>query len=257
MNKVLLVEDNVVNQKVALVLLDQLGLEADVASNGREALELVSSGSYSVILMDCHMPEMDGFEAARAIRRLEAETGHYTPIVAVTALAMSGDRERCISAGMDDYVPKPIDKEMLKVKLNHWLQPDVVYRNQKLSRLCSAPPAANLPDDGAPINLDELRDFYGAEELNDILRVFLNSTGEFMGRLSANVQERNRTSVARMAHELKASCASVGAKQMAKVALFLEQACGQEDWDEVKQMQTDLDESFAKLKAFLKDRLSV
>src|SRR5580658_7024559 len=94
---ILLVEDNLFNQKAEMILLELLGLTADIASNGKEAVACVSRNKYSLILMDCHMPEMDGFEATVAIRKLESMSGSYTPIIAVTALAMSGDRERCIA----------------------------------------------------------------------------------------------------------------------------------------------------------------
>jgi CheY-like chemotaxis protein len=124
---VLLVEDNFVNQKVATVLLQRLGLKVKITSNGREAVEAVSNQKFDLILMDCHMPIMDGFEATVAIREIEARTNTYSPIIAVTALAMSGDRERCIAAGMDDYLSKPIDIDLLKAKVNHWLRTEVAH----------------------------------------------------------------------------------------------------------------------------------
>ncbi len=102
---ILIVEDNFLNQKVAMVLIQRLGLKAKLVSNGKEAVDAVSTQKFSLILMDCHMPIMDGFEATVAIRKLESLTDSYTPIIAVTALAMGGDRERCIAAGMDDYIP--------------------------------------------------------------------------------------------------------------------------------------------------------
>ena len=126
---ILLVEDNKINQKAVLILLEQLGLKVKVAANGKEAVVAVSEHRFAAILMDCHMPEMDGFEATIAIRKLEALSGTYTPIIAVTALAMSGDRERCLAAGMDDYISKPINKDLLKTKLNHWLQKSYDQQN--------------------------------------------------------------------------------------------------------------------------------
>ncbi len=121
--KILLVEDNLVNQKVATLLLQQLGLSVEVVDGGKKALQAIEgNASYSIILMDCQMPDMDGFQTTKAIRRIESARGKYTPIIAVTALAMVGDRERCIAAGMDDYISKPIDRHILKVKLNHWMK---------------------------------------------------------------------------------------------------------------------------------------
>jgi CheY-like chemotaxis protein len=111
--KVLLAEDNVVNQRVALGLLQRRGHEVTVVSTGVEALEALKQGRFDVVLMDVQMPVMGGFEATAAIRRAEAETGEHLRVVAMTAHAMSGDRERCLAAGMDGYLPKPIDPAAL------------------------------------------------------------------------------------------------------------------------------------------------
>jgi len=119
--RVLLAEDNVVNQKLATIVLHRLGCETTVVNNGRAALEAATAGKFDLILMDCQMPEMDGYEATRAIRA--AERGRHTPIIALTAHAMSGDREKCLDAGMDDHLTKPLDPQRLHSVLDHWLQP--------------------------------------------------------------------------------------------------------------------------------------
>ena len=124
--KILVVEDNRVNQKVALRLLKKLGYAADLASNGREALDRLATFSYDLVFMDCQMPEMDGFEATGAIREAEEGTGRHLPIVAMTANAMEGDRDRCLAAGMDDYVSKPVQIEVLREMLDRWLLANAV-----------------------------------------------------------------------------------------------------------------------------------
>jgi signal transduction histidine kinase/ActR/RegA family two-component response regulator len=111
--RILLVEDNLVNQRLAVRMLEKRGYASDVAENGFDALKLLSSRSYDLILMDCQMPEMDGFETTRRIRAAEESTGQHIPIVAMTANALPGDRERCIAAGMDEYIAKPVHAEML------------------------------------------------------------------------------------------------------------------------------------------------
>jgi PAS domain S-box-containing protein len=118
--KVLLAEDNLVNQKVALTLLKKFGIHADVAATGMEALDALIGVSYDLVLMDCQMPEMDGFEATRRIRERERGSRRM-PVVAMTANAMAGDRERCLEAGMDDYIPKPVRVPDLHRALNRWL----------------------------------------------------------------------------------------------------------------------------------------
>jgi CheY-like chemotaxis protein len=115
--RILLVEDNTINQKVARLILTRLGYQADVANNGLEALQAIVDRSYDLILMDCLMPEMDGFEATRRIR----STGAEIPIIAMTANAFAEDRAACLAAGMTDYLSKPVRESELDKKLQHYL----------------------------------------------------------------------------------------------------------------------------------------
>ncbi len=119
--RVLLAEDNLVNQKLAIRLLERMGLQVDLAENGRQVLEIYGSAPYDIILIDCQMPEMDGYEATREIRKREAG-GSHIPIVAMTASAMQGDRDRCLASGMDDYLSKPIKAEGLRAMVERWLE---------------------------------------------------------------------------------------------------------------------------------------
>jgi signal transduction histidine kinase/DNA-binding response OmpR family regulator len=121
--RVLVVEDNVVNQKVVVRLLEKLGCRIDVAANGHEAITMLAQIAYDLVLMDCQMPEMDGFAATAAIRQHEACSDQHIPIIAMTANALPGDRERCLEAGMDDYISKPVKPEALAVMLRKWSLP--------------------------------------------------------------------------------------------------------------------------------------
>ena len=119
--RILLVEDNAVNQRIGVALLTRAGYQSEVANNGKEALAALARMPFNLVLMDCQMPVMDGYQAARALRRREAKVGGHIPIIAMTANVMEGDRQKCLDAGMDDYVAKPVVSEELYQKLQHWL----------------------------------------------------------------------------------------------------------------------------------------
>ena len=238
--QLLLVEDNPVNQKVTLLQLKKLGYAADAVGNGREALEAVSSHSYALILMDCQMPVMDGFEATHAIRKMH-ETGasrtawHHIPIVAMTANAMKGDRERCLQAGMDDYLSKPVAPQTLLEKLQYWIP-----------QSSAEPP---------PIEIRQLRQLFGNDDsmIRELLHHFPSSARELLDRLWQSVKETDKTLLNDTAFELQEACANMGAEGMATVARTLEQAAVEDDWTKAKAAMEHLERVFREIECYVQD----
>lgn len=249
---ILLAEDHPLNQKVALLLLDRMGFDAHVVSNGAQAVEAAKKNSYDAILMDCHMPEMDGFEATREIRRFEEQTGDHVPIIAVTALAMAGDRERCLAAGMDDYITKPIDRELLHSKLVYWMNPGTICAITNAAKVIPIfDNAFGLHDSKEqPLNFTQFYDAYG-EEAPELLSLFVNSSERLVREIEAAIEVEDNNTIGRLAHELKGASWAVGADELARLSVFLEQAAGQANWRMINRTFIRLSHHFEDVKEFV------
>jgi len=238
---VLLVEDNVVNQKIAIHQLNRMGYAVHTVDNGQLAVEATSTLPYGLVLMDCQMPIMDGFEATRQIRKLEQETGHHIPIVALTANAMQGDRERCLTAGMDDYLAKPITPHALKRVLDQWLP---------LSSTLPMPPD---PPIEAAINLDRLTEIVGDDMalVREMLVMFAAFMDEVLPRLHLAIHTQDIEATCRVAHELKGSSANIGAGPLAELARSIEiQAkSGRPDWSQIDEFYGKMPALTVRIKA--------
>ncbi len=219
----LLVEDVEANQKVANAMLARLGLQAEVAGDGAEALARVRAAHYDLILMDCLMPVMDGYEATRRIRLLEQEEGRARqPIIALTANATDEVRAQCQAVGMDDFLSKPFNRSALSACLQRWL------RVPTKTPAPQAPVRAEVPDPTLPLLderlLDELRRSVGREAFKGLLPVFLSDIRDHLQGLDAALQADEQQAMVRHAHSLKSSAAYVGAMQLSALALQAEQA---------------------------------
>lgn len=228
---VLLVEDNRVNQEVGKAMLETLGCTVAVAGNGREALTFLARRSCDLILMDCQMPEMDGYEATRAIREGEGSASlrgcrSYTPIVALTAHAMEGDRKRCLEAGMDDYISKPFSIKDLGEVLERWLtikKDDPRDKGGPKERTMD-----NYGSDGTPVvdteALGKIRALQpGSDDLlTKIVGLYLDSSTRLLAGLQEAIEEKDAEKLHVTAHTLKSSSANLGAMSLASLCREIE-----------------------------------
>tara|TARA_Y100001934_G_scaffold264340_1_gene341158 strand:+ start:3804 stop:6218 length:2415 start_codon:yes stop_codon:yes gene_type:complete len=211
--RILLVEDNVINQKVAIRLLDQLGYRADIANNGQEAVDAATNASYDLVFMDIQMPLLDGMEATVKIRELEQRLGSARArpavIIALTANAVFGDRERCLDCGMDDYLPKPVRPNSLKVMIEKW-GPKIVSDSGTGAETKTANDMTEANNDALPpVSIEKLRDLGGGtdEGLIELVDLYLEQTAGQIEEIQAAIGAGNAGEVRRIAH----SCAGANA----------------------------------------------
>ncbi len=217
--KLLLAEDNIINQKVVVSLIEKQGFEVVVASNGQEAIDNFKAGEFHAILMDCQMPVKDGFEATAEIIEYESGKKIKTPIIALTANAMKSDREQCLAAGMVDFLPKPFTRKNLLEVLNRWVNGD---RNMTtaLNEIEGAkqPLAATAIDKPT---LNQLKEDMG-EDFDELIPVFLKSAREIIDSLELSFVDNDKEVFERHAHSLKSSSANLGGLNLSNLAALLE-----------------------------------
>jgi CheY-like chemotaxis protein/HPt (histidine-containing phosphotransfer) domain-containing protein len=262
--RILLVEDNETGRQIGLNMLQRLGLDVELANNGREAVAATETTPFDAVLMDCQMPEMDGFEATRAIRQREklAKNGRSTPIIALTANAMKGDREACLQAGMNDYLAKPLSINTLMTTLKRWLGETPVHSDDSSSFSASGetPTVGSANEDQAnedqanedqanedqanedQANEDQANEDQGSDEIRinlDQLQEMRDLLGSELGLLVDTFEELGRTVATQLrsaveasdlegltaaAHKLKGSCGNLGAEQLMELCRQLEES---------------------------------
>ena len=247
--RILVVEDNVVNQKVAIGMLNRMGYRCEVAANGLEALDALRRMSYDLVLMDCQMPDMDGYDATREIRKLEGES-QRTPIVAMTAEAMRGDRERCLAAGMDDYLTKPIEPDALEEML------DKFFLDAGAADARTQPDEAQ--DETPPVDVEGLHDATdGDKELErELIHFFVEDQSERVASAEEACANQDMESLRRQAHAMRGSSANMGATRLAEVALEIEQAARDSRAGDCAVLLEDLKREWAAARDFFSARLS-
>ena len=249
-------EDTPFNQTFILRLLEKSGSYPILVENGRQAVEAFNPDTMDVILMDVQMPEMDGFEATREIRKLEARSGSHghMPIIAMTAYATEGDRERCLEAGMDDYVSKPISASKLFQVIDKLVPPEL---EEEVTIPASAVPAAD-GHKSVSLNTDGLiKSFENDQELfQELVEIFLNDSPQMLNTLRDSLQSTDAKTFKRTAHSLKGMLRNFQAESAAETAFELEQIGEQGKLEEADQivdsLADQLDDVAQKLKQIIK-----
>ncbi|WP_457673221.1 EAL domain-containing protein [Thiolapillus sp.] len=244
--KILLAEDNKVSQQIARVMLKSLGFSVDIACNGEEAVTAYASTQYDLILMDYRMPGCDGLEATTRIRRMEQDAGTTpVPIIALTASDDDRTRDKCLSAGMDDFLNKPLKRQSLERKLTHWLQaresgllpmPDHSRRTEPFS-------SGRILDERAIERLRELEDDTGSDILVRTIAHFLEQAPKDMHAIRDALKNRDRKRLGFLAHNLKYYSATLGASELTQQCRLLEKVSREGQWQELVELARDMDSS--------------
>jgi CheY-like chemotaxis protein/HPt (histidine-containing phosphotransfer) domain-containing protein len=236
----LLAEDNEVNQKLAVWILEKRGHSVTVAANGQEALDALAKEQFDVVLMDVQMPEMNGLEATRIIRQNEQTTGRHLPIIAMTALAMKGDRERCLEAGMDEYVAKPIQPDQIFQTLDRLLRVGPDHSETRSDNLIAITNSAIL--DPAFDEAELLSRVKGSKELlEQLIAIFQEECPPLLIEIGAAIDHSDAKLVNRLSHKIKGSAAIFAANAVVQAAQRLEDMGHAEDLSGAVEALANLD----------------
>lgn len=270
---VLLVEDNPINRRVAEKLLERLGLRFEHAENGQKAIERMTRGGIDLVLMDCQMPVLDGYQATKRWRQLEAQAGRARlPIVAMTANAMLGDREKCLAAGMDDYISKPIDRDQLARVLGRWLAP---VRAQESRSTPARPTAAAIATPPAPSErspapviraepppaidqdvFNDLQEVMGGD-LAALVQSYLRDAPKHLRALQEAAARGDVAAMVAPAHTLKSSSANLGALKLAEIARLIEHGARRGELKAPQSLVGELSRELSRAAAELEARLGL
>jgi len=247
--RILVAEDNVVNQKVALRILEKIGFHADAVANGQEAVTALETLPYDLVLMDVQMPEMNGLEATRAIRDPEAKVlRRDIPIVAMTAHALKGDRDKCLEAGMNDYISKPVTTSALREILEKLLGPD------QSGKASSPAPAPTLP---VPVNVQRLNDITDGDLSfeQELIESFLADTERHLTDLESAVREEDGEALKLQAHAIKGTSANAGARRLEEIAARIEEIRVEKESERARELLEDLRAEFERVREYLQDHM--
>ncbi len=251
---VLLAEDNAINQKLAVVLLQKAGYSVDAVDNGLKAMEKVKTEHYNAVLMDVQMPEMDGFEATKQIRHWETPLSRHIPIIAMTAHAMVGDRERCLEAGMDDYISKPIDPKALFDSLDRWI-PGAQLLAEGAGRAVETKDHVTIRSEGLPVDFEAALFRFGGDHdfMVEMCKKFAAGLPERLAEIRESVEANDAGKLGRLAHNLKGVALNFSAEPVAEIAAGLEEAVRNENLTDAQNLVEGLDRAIRSLREYLAD----
>lgn len=253
--RILIAEDNIVNRKVALNQLEKIGYSAEAVENGRLAVDAIDKGGYDLVFMDCQMPELDGYAATQEIRRREGSSKH-TWIVAMTAHSLEGDREKCLQAGMDDYVSKPVKPENVKAAIERYF---LKHGPASLAQEPIAQPLGDPSEYVDPAALDGFRQFDtddGPSLLTQLIEVFLENTPLLLRDLRTALAKGSAPDLQRVAHTLKGSCSNFGAHRLRAACMRLEQLAETGSVDGAEILLHEIERTFEGVRQALEREIS-
>ena len=254
--RILLAEDNITNQQVALGILKKMGLTADAVANGLEAINALKNIPYDLVFMDVQMPEMDGLEATRRIRNMDNSI-HEIPIIAMTAHAMASDRKKCLETGMNDYIAKPISPDAIADALEKWLPQNIIElpdNSQANENVVPTPDSTSNTQDSPPVwNHSVFMDrVMGDKTLATIvLETFLNDIPNQIDTLIQHINNNDIQAVTRCAHTIKGAAANVGGECLQQVALKIETAGKNNTFSQIRELLPELENSNGNLSTAL------
>jgi CheY-like chemotaxis protein/HPt (histidine-containing phosphotransfer) domain-containing protein len=247
---ILVAEDNATNQIVIRKQLEQLGFAAEIAGNGAEAWDALQRKAYGLLLTDCFMPEVDGYELARRIRAAERDSGRRLPIAALTANALIGDAERCFAAGMDDFLSKPVDLQSLSRVIARWLPQALALRQPVAETAPSAvpPPASKANNGSTVLDLGHVVATFGSiDAARDLLNFFLETTAPLLDAVADGLAAGDAEGGRHAAHSAAGAARTAGAVELAMLCSEIERCAARGDVDAAKQRARCLRAAFSRV----------
>ena len=243
--QILIVDDNAINQLVAKGILGKLGFQIDTADDGQDCLDKLHRGTYSLILMDCQMPIMDGFEATKRIRQMAIQDAKYDlPIIAMTANAIQGDREKCINAGMNDYISKPLTSKGLTDMVNQWVR----HHTEAQKKPATAEGTSVVFDKTAMLK----RILFDEQMMQTVIESFNNNIGDTQHKLEQSIAMEQYADIQLYAHSIKGAAGNVSAPTVVAIAESIDKAAANKDLESIQKLFLDLDREITAFSQFTK-----